>query len=80
MRPDDSSEDLVTLLESVEAFEVAVQSRGGDLMMDEPVGAAAAIAPDDAAFVLPRRNDGESVAEFIGRISFATSRARGKRG
>src|ERR1700738_5271203 len=32
----DSSDDLVRVLEAVEAFERAVESRGGDLMMDEP--------------------------------------------
>ena len=76
----ETGDELVNLLDAVERFEAAVEIGGGDLMMDEPVGAESPIAPDDAAFVLPRRNDGESVAEFIGRVSFATSRARGKRG
>jgi hypothetical protein len=76
----ETGDELVNLLDAVERFEAAVENGGGDLMMDEPVGAESPIAPDDAAFVLPRRNDGESVAEFIGRVSFATSRAREKRG
>jgi hypothetical protein len=76
----ETGDELVNLLDAVERFEAAVEIGGGDLMMDEPVGAESPIAPDDAAFVLPRRSDGESVAEFIGRVSFATSRARGKRG
>lgn len=76
----ETGDELVNLLDAVERFEAAVENSGGDLMMDEPVGAGSPIAPDDVAFVLPRRNNGESVAEFIGRISLATSRARGKRG
>ena len=76
----ETGDELVNLLDAVERFEAAVEIGGGDLMMDEPVVSESPIAPDDAAFVLPRRNDGESVAEFIGRVSFATSRARGKRG
>jgi len=31
----ETSDELVTLLESVERFELAVESRGGDLMVDE---------------------------------------------
>ena len=76
----ESGDELANLLDAVERFEAAVEDSGGDLMMDEPVGAGSPIAPDDAAFVLPQRNDAESVAELIGRIAFATSRARGKRG
>ena len=72
--------ELVDLLDAVERFEAAVENSGGDLMVDEPVRAGRPIAPDDEAFVLPRRHDGESVTEFIGRISLAIDHVRGKRG
>ena len=36
VRDDESPEDIVNLLEGVEAFEQAVMSKGGDLMVDEP--------------------------------------------
>jgi hypothetical protein len=72
----ESGEQLVTLLESVERFEAVVQSRGGDLMVDEPVGAGAPLSPDVRAFVLPARGEKESIMDFIGRIAEATARAR----
>jgi hypothetical protein len=49
-------------------------------MVDEPVRAESPISPDDEAFVLPRRQDDESVTEFIGRISFAIDHVREKQG
>ena len=76
----ESGAELADLLDAVERFETVVENHGGDLMVDEPVRAASPIAPDNEAFVLPRRLDGESVTEFIGRISFAIDRVRGKRG
>lgn len=73
----ESGEQLVTVLESVERFEAVVQSRGGDLMVDEPIGAGAApLSPDVRAFVLPVRGEKESIGDFIGRIAGATARAR----
>jgi hypothetical protein len=67
----EKGEELVEILEAVERFEVAVQDRGGDLMVDEPVGDAPPIEPDDRAFVLPKRAPSESVASFIERIAEA---------
>jgi hypothetical protein len=67
----ESSEELVTLLETTERFERAVQAQGGDLMVDEG-RRDAKLQPDDAAFVLPRRADDESVARYIGRVNEAT--------
>ncbi|MEP6619038.1 MAG: hypothetical protein ABJE47_06985 [bacterium] len=67
----ESGEDLANLLEAVERFEAVVGRRGGDLMMDEPVKDGAPIQPDNSAFVLPKRNRGESPASFIGRIADA---------
>jgi hypothetical protein len=76
----ETGDELADLLDAVERFETVVENQGGDLMVDEPVRARSPIAPDDEAFVLPQREDEESVADFIGRISSAIDRARGKPG
>ena len=67
----ESAMELADLEEAVEDFERAVERSGGDLMVDEPVAGDSPIAPDEAAFVLPARKAGESVAAFIGRIGDA---------
>jgi hypothetical protein len=67
----ESSDELVTLLESVEAFERAVQAKGGDLMVDEPPDTAN-IQPDDVDFALPQRTADETVAHYMRRIREAT--------
>ena len=67
----ETSEELVALLEAVERFERAVESRGGDLMVDEgPNGITR--EPDDVHFVLPHRQPHESVASYLGRLYEAT--------
>jgi hypothetical protein len=71
----ESTEDLVDLLDAVEDFEDTVESRGGDLMVDEPIGSRRAAEPDNAAFVLPPRNADESIAAYIRRIAAARDRA-----
>ena len=71
---DETDEDMVGLLEAVERFEAAVEARGGDLMVDEPVGNAQPTQPDNRAFVLPRRRADESTARFIERIAEARDR------
>lgn len=71
----ESSEELVSLLEGVERFELAVESRGGDLMVDEgPHGET--LEPDDVHFVLPRRGPRESPGSYLGRLSEATRAVR----
>jgi hypothetical protein len=67
----ESSDELVTLLEALEAFERATQAKGADLMMDEGP-AAASLQPDDAQFVLPRRATDETVHQYVGRVREAT--------
>lgn len=63
-------EDLARLLETVERFEVAVQTRGGDLMVDEgPDGQTT--QPDDVHFVLPHRLADESVERYLERVERA---------
>jgi hypothetical protein len=71
----DSPDALVRLLEAVETFERTVELRGGDLMVDEPTRADRPIQPDDAAFVMPRRANGETIDAFIARLGEARRRA-----
>ena len=72
---DDSPDAIVLLLEGVEAFERAVESRGGDLMMDEPPANQAG-QPDDPLFLLPSRGVDESSAAYATRLAAATTAAR----
>lgn len=71
----DSPDDVVQLLESVEEFEQAVVSHGGDLMVDEPPAAGVA-QPDDPHFLLPKRAADESVSNFVKRLKGLTETAR----
>lgn len=67
---DEQPEDLALLIEAVERFEVAVQTRGGDLMVDEgPDGKTT--QPDNASFALPLRRADESVSKYIERLERA---------
>lgn len=78
--PTDSPEDLVDLLEAVEAFEEAVERHGGDLMVDEPVSGGKAPQPDDILFVLPAREDAERAAAYVARIDQAAADASRRAG
>jgi hypothetical protein len=71
----ETDEELVELLDAVERFERVVERHGGDLMVDEPMDSGGAREPDDRRFVLPRRQDAETVNAFIDRIAAATDRA-----
>ena len=71
----ESDEQLVRILEAVERFEAIVEKRGGDLMVDEPVGDRPPREPDDRRFVLPLRQTNESVDTFLTRIVLASERA-----
>jgi hypothetical protein len=67
----ETSEELVALLDGVERFEQAVESRGGDLFVDEgPRGITR--EPDDVHFVLPPRLSHEPVARYLERLAEAT--------
>jgi broad specificity phosphatase PhoE len=72
---DDSPEAIVALLEAVEAFERAVESQGGDLMVDEPPTARRA-QPDDPHFLIPSRGDDESFTQYSGRLAAAIAAIR----
>jgi hypothetical protein len=70
-RPD----EIVKIVEAVERFERAVESHGGDLMVDEgPRGHTT--EPDDPHFALPLRADHESVGEYLERLARATDEVR----
>jgi hypothetical protein len=65
-------EDLADLLTAVERFEGAVETHGGDLMVDDLKSSR----PDDPHFVLPARAANEPVRDYITRIAEATDRLR----
>jgi hypothetical protein len=71
----ESADELVRLEDAVEEFESAVQSRGGDLMVDEGVRGKAT-EPDDRHFALPLRREHETVSEFLERLARATDAVR----
>ena len=71
----ESSDELVSLLDAVEEFELAVERRGGDLMMDEPPEGETP-QPDDVHFALPRRRERESVSDYLVRIQERTDMIR----
>lgn len=71
----DSPDDVLHLVEEVEEFERAVESRGGDLMVDEPPAKGAA-QPDDPHFLLPTRAADESVANYMRRLRAAIAAVR----
>ena len=71
----ESPGELVAIQEAVERFELAVESRGGDLMVDEgPDGKTH--EPDDPRFALPQRGEDEPVDHFVERLVFATDEVR----
>jgi hypothetical protein len=71
----DSPEDLVLLLEQLEAFEQTVEAAGGDLMVDEPPKHGKP-QPDDTRFLLPVRASDESVSNYLQRLTAAMQAAR----
>lgn len=75
VHPQDSADELGTIMEAVELFEASVEAKGGDLMVDEPP-AGQPVQPDNAAFVLPTRAARESANTFVSRIDAATAQLR----
>ena len=68
-------QELLDMVEAVDRFEAAVESHGGDLMMDEgPRGRTT--EPDDPHFALPMRADHEPVAQYLERLARATDAVR----
>lgn len=70
--PEDADEEVADLLDGVERFEAAVESRGGDLFVDR-IGSS---EPEDPAFVPPVRDPGERARDYLSRIETATARLR----
>ena len=68
-------QELLDMVEAVDRFESAVESHGGDLMMDEGPGGRTA-EPDDPHFALPVRTEHESVAGYLDRLARATDEVR----
>jgi len=67
---EEQPEELGQIQEAVERFELAVESRGGDLMVDEgPDGRTT--QPDDPHFALPLRRADESVGRYVDRLERA---------
>ena len=66
----ESSEDLARILESVELFELAVKTRGGDLMVVEGPGGQT-MDPDDMQFALPLRRADDTVERYLERLASA---------
>ena len=58
------------LLTAIDRFESAVIARGGDLMINSPFSSE----PEDPGFVIPRREPGEDVDVYGGRIQAAAGR------
>lgn len=67
---DESSEQLVEMLDAVERFEAAVSEAGGDRMIND----ADSPNPQEEAFVLPRRSADESPYEYAERVVRAARR------
>ncbi len=71
----ETPDEVLNIEEAIEAFEFAVSSRGGDLMVDEaPRGHVA--EPDDKHFALPLRDDGMTVSDYLERIARSTDVVR----
>jgi hypothetical protein len=70
--------EIVELDEALEAFERAVESAGGDLMVDEPPPGARG-EPDDPRFLLPQRVATMSVAAYLARLAQAIDAMRKNR-
>ena len=66
---------LATVLDAVEVFEKVVRDKGGDLMVDEPPRGREP-QPDDPRFVVPRRNEDESLTHYANRIRSAARELR----
>ena len=70
----DGDEEVADLLDAIERFEAAVESKGGDLFVNR-IGSP---EPEDPAFVPPQRREGESATDYRRRIEGATDSLRGR--
>jgi hypothetical protein len=65
-----TSEQLVTLLDAVEAFEAVTRARGSDSFTNSLESSQ----PDDPEFVLPNPRDDDTIESYIGRVAEQTQR------
>jgi hypothetical protein len=72
IEPTDSDEEVADLLDAIERFEAAVESKGGDLFVNR-IGSS---EPEDPAFVPPQRREGEAAADYRRRIEAAADGLR----
>jgi broad specificity phosphatase PhoE len=75
---DEDPDELSDLQDAVERFETLVESRGGDLMVDD----LRSSQPESPELVLPEREPGEPgepVEDYIARIHAAAARLKAKR-
>jgi len=72
---DEDPDELSDLQDAVERFETFVESRGGDLMVDD----LRSSQPESPELVLPEREPGEPVESYIARIDAASVRLKAKR-
>ena len=68
---DEDVEVIREIANEVERFEEAVESRGGDLMVDEAPPRSSS-QPDDPDFALPRPMADESTSRYLERLRLAT--------
>jgi hypothetical protein len=66
----ETDDELADLWSAVDRFESKVEARGGDTLTNAPDSAE----PDNPAFVLPGRRDGEVVGAYVRRILVAAER------
>jgi hypothetical protein len=67
VRDEEAGEELATVLEAVERFERARAALGGDSMINAP----GTSRPEREEFVIPRRGDDESLAQYATRVDKA---------
>jgi hypothetical protein len=78
MRGNESSDEIIAIEDAIERFEEAVESRGCDLMMDEPPRGQPG-EPDDPRFQLPARDAGMSATAYVERLARAVDTLRTSR-
>jgi len=71
---DEAPDELSDLQDAVERFEAVVESRGGDLMVDD----LRSSQPEAPELVLPERQPGEAAEEYIARIDAAAVKLKSK--
>jgi hypothetical protein len=72
LHPWDGDEDAEDLLDAIELFEVVVEKRGGDLLVDH-LGSS---EPTNPAFVPPTRDPEETIGDYRLRVEAATDQLR----